>query len=74
MKKEDRISGKNMVGCFIGSGYDYREAGMTGMGACRLCLRSFNECVRKIETARQSLSHCQALVTVMIVFYAPLNS
>lgn len=42
------------LGCFIGSGYDYREAWLTGMGACHLCLRSFNVCVRKIETDRQS--------------------
>lgn len=41
------------------------------MGSYHLCLRSFSVCVRKIETERQSRSHCQALVTVMIVFCAP---
>lgn len=69
--KNCREKGGRCLSCFKGSVYDYREAWLSGMGACHLCLKSFSVCVRKIEIARQSLSNCQALVTVMIVFYAP---
>lgn len=64
---------KGRSGCVIGAGCDFWKDLTWLAWVLASGLRSFIVCVRKIETDRQSLSHCQAIMTVMIVFYCPLN-
>lgn len=64
---------KGRSGCVIGAGCDFWKDLTWLAWVLATGLRSFIVCVRKIETDRQSLSHCQAVMTVMIVFYCPLN-